>query len=134
MLLNPLSTDLNAMRQTLLFGEMCIRDRMTVLDEHIAHHRHVHALYENAFEGVDGITLKSNPDGLSLIHISFRNFPPYGEDGNLLHSSGKMKEGCWLYPSQSRAAVNPEVFCRPDDRRRHDAICPPQVQKGGHGE
>ena len=39
------------------------RGQMTVLDEHIAHHRHVHALYENAFEGVDGITLKSNPDG-----------------------------------------------------------------------
>ena len=39
------------------------RGQMTVLDEHIAHHRHVHALYEHAFEGVDGITLKSNPDG-----------------------------------------------------------------------
>lgn len=39
------------------------RGQMTVLDEHIAHHRHVHALYENAFESVDGITLKSNPDG-----------------------------------------------------------------------
>ncbi|WP_195357654.1 DegT/DnrJ/EryC1/StrS family aminotransferase, partial [Bacteroides cellulosilyticus] len=39
------------------------RGQMTVLDEHVAHHRHVHALYENAFEGVDGITLKSNPDG-----------------------------------------------------------------------
>ncbi|MEQ3237817.1 DegT/DnrJ/EryC1/StrS family aminotransferase, partial [Bacteroides cellulosilyticus] len=39
------------------------RGQMTVLDEHIAHHRHVHALYEKAFEGVDGITLKSNPDG-----------------------------------------------------------------------
>ena len=39
------------------------RGQMTVLDEHIAHHRHVHALYEKAFKGVDGITLKSNPDG-----------------------------------------------------------------------
>ena len=38
------------------------RGQMTVLDEHIAHHRHVHALYELAFAGVNGIALKSNPD------------------------------------------------------------------------
>lgn len=37
------------------------RGQMTVLDEHIAHHHHVHALYEKAFEDFDGITLKSNP-------------------------------------------------------------------------
>ena len=37
------------------------RGQMTVLDEHIAHHRHVHALYKEAFEDVDGITLKCNP-------------------------------------------------------------------------
>ena len=37
------------------------RGQMTVLDEHIAHHRRVHALYEKAFENFDGITLKSNP-------------------------------------------------------------------------
>ena len=37
------------------------RGQMTVLDEHIAHHRHVHALYEEAFRNVEGITLKSNP-------------------------------------------------------------------------
>lgn len=38
------------------------RGQMTVLEEHIAHHRHVHSLYEKAFEGMEGITLKSNPD------------------------------------------------------------------------
>ena len=38
------------------------RGQMTVLDEHIAHHRHVHELYAKAFEDVDGIALKSNPD------------------------------------------------------------------------
>ena len=37
------------------------RGQMTVLGEHIAHHHHVHALYEKAFEDFDGITLKSNP-------------------------------------------------------------------------
>lgn len=37
------------------------RGQMTVLNEHIAHHRHVHALYKEAFEDVDGITLKCNP-------------------------------------------------------------------------
>ena len=37
------------------------RGQMTVLDEHIAHHHHVHTLYEKAFEDFDGITLKSNP-------------------------------------------------------------------------
>lgn len=38
------------------------RGQMTVLEDHIAHHRHVHDLYAKAFEDVDGITLKSNPD------------------------------------------------------------------------
>lgn len=38
------------------------RGQMTVLEEHIAHHRHVHSLYEKAFEGMQGITLKSNPN------------------------------------------------------------------------
>lgn len=35
--------------------------QMHVLDNHIRHHRHVHSLYEKAFEGIDGIKLKSNP-------------------------------------------------------------------------
>ncbi len=35
--------------------------QMTVLEKHIAHHRHVHALYEQAFADIEGITLKSNP-------------------------------------------------------------------------
>lgn len=39
------------------------RGQMTVLDAHIAHHRHVHHLYEQAFAGVEGIMLKGNPDG-----------------------------------------------------------------------
>ena len=36
--------------------------QMTVLDDHIAHHRHVHELYEKAFADMEGITLMSNPD------------------------------------------------------------------------
>ena len=35
--------------------------QMTVVEKHIAHHRHVHALYEQAFADIEGITLKSNP-------------------------------------------------------------------------
>ena len=38
------------------------RGQMTVLEEHIAHHRRVHELYEKAFAGMEGITLKSNPN------------------------------------------------------------------------
>ena len=38
------------------------RGQMTVLEDHIAHHRHVHSLYEKGFEGFKGITLKSNPN------------------------------------------------------------------------
>ena len=36
--------------------------QMTVLEEHVAHHRRVHELYERAFANVKGIELKSNPD------------------------------------------------------------------------
>ena len=37
------------------------RGQMTILDEHIAHHRHVQALYEELLADVDGITMHSNP-------------------------------------------------------------------------
>ncbi len=37
------------------------RGQMLVLDEHIAHHRHVWELYSRAFADVPGITLKGNP-------------------------------------------------------------------------
>lgn len=37
------------------------RGQMTVLDEHIAHHRHVQALYCELFNDVPGITMHRNP-------------------------------------------------------------------------
>lgn len=40
----------------------CIgRAQMTVLDDHIAHHRHVQALYEELLKDVEGITIHSAP-------------------------------------------------------------------------
>ena len=38
------------------------RGQMTVLADHIAHHRHVQAIYAEAFADVAGITLQQNPD------------------------------------------------------------------------
>lgn len=38
------------------------RGQMTVLDEHIAHHRRVARLYEVAFREIDGITFHGNPN------------------------------------------------------------------------
>lgn len=35
------------------------RGQMLVLDEHIAHHQHVHQLYANALKGVNGIVVKN---------------------------------------------------------------------------
>lgn len=41
----------------------CIgRAQMTVLEEHLAHHRHVQALYEDLLQDVKGITIHCNPD------------------------------------------------------------------------
>lgn len=37
------------------------RGQLTVLDEHIAHHRHLADLYEKAFKDVEGITFHANP-------------------------------------------------------------------------
>ncbi|GAA2997500.1 DegT/DnrJ/EryC1/StrS family aminotransferase [Prevotella corporis] len=37
------------------------RGQMTVLDEHIAHHKHVAKIYEEAFKNFDGITFHKNP-------------------------------------------------------------------------
>lgn len=37
------------------------RGQMHVLEEHLAHHRHVQEVYSRLFEGVEGITLHTNP-------------------------------------------------------------------------
>ena len=37
------------------------RGQMTILEEHIAHHRHVHELYSKYFSEIEGISLLSNP-------------------------------------------------------------------------
>lgn len=37
------------------------RGQMTIVDEHIAHHKHVMELYREAFKNVEGITLHENP-------------------------------------------------------------------------
>ena len=37
------------------------RGQMTVADEHIAHHKHVHSLYKKLLSEVEGITLHENP-------------------------------------------------------------------------
>lgn len=37
------------------------RGQMTIIDEHIAHHKHVQELYEELLKDVDGITMHKNP-------------------------------------------------------------------------
>lgn len=37
------------------------RGQMTIVDDHIAHHRKVHSIYEEAFTDIAGISLKNNP-------------------------------------------------------------------------
>ncbi len=39
------------------------RGQMTVIDDHIAHHRHVEALYEQLLAGVEGVTMHRQPEG-----------------------------------------------------------------------
>lgn len=38
------------------------RGQMTILDEHIAHHKHIQSLYRELLKDVKGITLHENPD------------------------------------------------------------------------
>lgn len=38
------------------------RGQMTVVDEHIAHHKHVQALYEELLENVEGVTVHKQPE------------------------------------------------------------------------
>lgn len=40
------------------------RGQMTVLDEHIAHHRHIAKLYKEGFKDIEGITFHDNPNEL----------------------------------------------------------------------
>ncbi len=39
------------------------RGQMTVIDDHIAHHRHVEALYEQLLADVEGVTMHRQPEG-----------------------------------------------------------------------
>ena len=38
------------------------RGQMTVLEDHINHHKHIHELYHNLLKNVDGIKVKDNPN------------------------------------------------------------------------
>lgn len=38
------------------------RGQMSIANEHISHHKHVHEMYAKAFENIDGIELFSNPN------------------------------------------------------------------------
>lgn len=38
------------------------RGQMTVLEDHINHHKHVHELYQELFKNVDGVDVQENPD------------------------------------------------------------------------
>ena len=40
------------------------RGQMTVLEKHIAHHRHIAQMYKEAFSGLDGITFHDEPAGM----------------------------------------------------------------------
>ena len=40
------------------------RGQMTILDEHIAHHRRIAAMYSDAFKAMDGITFHSEAEGM----------------------------------------------------------------------
>lgn len=37
------------------------RGQMTVLDKHVKHHKHVHQLYSELFNNIEGITVQGNP-------------------------------------------------------------------------
>ncbi len=39
------------------------RGQMTVLNDHIAHHKHVHELYVELLDDAEGVTVKGNPNG-----------------------------------------------------------------------
>lgn len=39
------------------------RGQMTVLNDHIAHHKHVHELYAELLDDAEGVTVKGNPNG-----------------------------------------------------------------------
>ena len=38
------------------------RGQMTILSEHVAHHKHLHEIYQELLEEVDGVALHGNPD------------------------------------------------------------------------
>ena len=44
------------------------RGQMTVLNDHIAHHKHVQALYEELLKDVKGITVHKQPDEWSMVN------------------------------------------------------------------
>ena len=43
------------------------RGQMKIVDEHIAHHRHIAARYRDAFAAVEGITFHDEPEGMDMM-------------------------------------------------------------------
>ena len=82
------------------------RGQMTVVDEHIAHHKHLCGLYRELLADVEGITLHENPSGrydsnywLNTVLLD-ENLHVKGEQK--CHPAGRSKSnGCFLREERS---------------------------------
>lgn len=73
------------------------RGQMTVLDEHIAHHKHTFSLYKQLLAGVEGIILHENP--------SSRFDSNYWLNTILLDPSLKVKGEEWAYEATVQGVI-----------------------------
>ncbi len=73
------------------------RGQMTVLDEHISHHKHVHAMYAELLKDVPGITLHDNPSPRYDSHFWLCNI--------LLDSDLRIKGETDVYKDTVKGAV-----------------------------
>ena len=83
------------------------RGQMTVLNQHIAHHKHVQKMYEELLADVPGITVHSQPSALSPQPSAF--------DSNYWLSTITLDEALRIKGQENAYKDAPTTDCQPND-------------------
>ena len=102
------------------------RGQMTVLEDHIRHHKHVHGLYQELLKEESGITVHANPHASLIPHL-MRDLPQTdGDSGSEAGMRGQARNevfdsNFWLTTVLFDKEFDTEAFCLKLDKEGIEA-------------
>ena len=88
------------------FTEQLRRGQMTVVNDHLAHHKHVQGLYEQLLADVKGVTVHKQPD-VRCKMADGREIPVYDSTGrHTPRPAARRSRSAWPYSRSNRHACS----------------------------